>query len=283
MVGEPEYSNTFNPQSIVELINTFRSFVHGKVTDHKIVMYREKEPQSFEEKLTIKTGKTLWIPSTEEDIPLNDPDFSGNIIVKKEAEDFLEESGTPKYLVRSELSNILYTKAKSNIIAEIYCPVLYHEYAVGYIYTVNKKPKLEKYDKDFLSYVIQFSRVLSYSLEINGYYQQYSKTEMRQNAPVIDMSASGLLFGSAEDAIINRINILSDMDLNIDVAGSSLVIGTRIMRKFKDASNCYFAAQFLKISDEAFNFIFEYLYGKPFDEKEGLTWEGGAPPPPPAL
>ena len=279
LTGKPEYADDFNPESIVKLINTFRTYVKDKVTEHRIVMYRDKSPQSLEERLLIKTAKAFWIPSTEEDLPLHDPDFLGNIIVKKEVEDFLMSSGTPKYLVRSEIAHLLDKKAKSNVFSEIYCPILYQEYAVGFIYLINRKPRNEKLSSELLKYVLQFSRVLSYSLEINGYYRQHRKADVQHQALVIDISAAGLLFATSEETVYKKINLYNDLDLNIFLEERRVVFSSRIMRKLQDNKNYYFGAQFMKASDDDFHYLFEFLYGKPYTTEAANLWEGGTPPP----
>jgi hypothetical protein len=280
MVEKPEYSASFDPTRIGDLIASFRSSLRGRVSDVKIVMYRDKAPSTFEERLTVKLGKALWIPSTEEDLPLNDPAFAGTVIVKQEVEDFLAATGSPAYLVRSEVANLLYMKTKANITAELVCPILYHEYAVGYIHAVNRRPRAERFPQELLQEVVQFSRVLSYSLEANGYYRQHLKGRVEHDAPVLDMSASGLLFAVPGAEIEKKIDLFHDLHLHLEIEGRSLVIGTRVMRKFKDAERSYFAAQFLDVPEGDFNFLFEFLYGKPFTEEAQKQWEGGAPPPP---
>jgi hypothetical protein len=280
MVENIEIPESMDPRGLAELMASFRTAITGKASDHRIVMYRDKQPQTFEELVTVKTGKVLWIPSTEEDFPLNDPGFSGNVIVKKEIDEYFAETGTPPYLVRSELTNLLYTKSKSGIVSEIYCPILYHEYAAGYIWVVSKRPRTDRFGQDFLEYVLQFSRVLSHSLEVNGYYKQARKTEMEHSLPVIDMSASGLLFAAPSQELDKKIDLFHDMTFRLEVGGRTIPVGTRVMRKFDDGTTHYFAAQFLDIADADLNFIFEYLYGKPFDDKAQGTWEGGTPPPP---
>ncbi|RPJ04159.1 MAG: hypothetical protein EHM28_13945, partial [Spirochaetaceae bacterium] len=180
---------------------------------------------------------------------------------------------------KSEVSNVYYNKAKAGIQSEIYCPVLYHEYAVGYIYVINKKTH-KPLDEEFLQYVITFAKVLSYSLEINGYYKQYKKNMVEYKMPVIDISASGLLFATRIPDLNEKIKSFLDFDITIKFMGKTVIAGSRVMRKFNDTQYFYFAAQFLKISEDQFNALFEYLYGKSFSEKDEMNWEGGIPPPP---
>ncbi|MBN2352206.1 MAG: PilZ domain-containing protein [Spirochaetales bacterium] len=280
LVEAPEYSSSFNPSRIGDMTAAFRTSLQGRISDLTIVMYRDRTPATFEERLTVKLGKALWIPSTAEDLPLNDPGFSGNIIVKREVEDFLAVTGTPPYLVRSEATNLTAMKAKNGVTAELMCPILYHEYAVGYIHLVNTRPRTERFGRELLEEVVQFSRVLSYSLEINGYYLEHARGQIEHTAPVIDISASGLLFAAGGTELERKIDLFHDLRLHLEIEGRKLVLGTRIMRKFKDADSSYFAAQFMDVPERDFTFLYEFLYGKPFSEEAHKTWEGGSPPPP---
>jgi len=279
MIEEPEYSDTFDQTNIVELIKASRDYLGTKSSENKIVMFRENKPTKFEEKLIVKSGKILWIPNTETDFPLNDSIFPGSIIVKKDIRNYLETTGTPNFLFRSEISNILYNKVKAGIFSEIYCPILYHEYTVGYIYLSNKMTKKEQLDKDILQYVYQFSKVVSYALKAHGYYKQKQSTQSHVSAPIIDISASGLLFTTQNKKLDQKIFLHKDIDLNITINQRKTKIGSRIMRKFKDSLNFYFAAQFLGIATNDFHFLFEFIYGKPFTHEDEIKWEGGAPSP----
>lgn len=279
MIEKPEYSDSFDHTNIVDLIKGFRDYLDNIVTENKIVMFREKKPTRLEENLIVKIGKILWIPNTESGFPLNDTILPGYIIVKKDLKKYLEESGTPPFLVKSEIANILYNKVKSGVFSEIYCPILYHEYAVGYCYLSNGMNKKEMLDKDMLNYVYQFSKVLSYSLKAHGYYKQHTNSASHFTAPIIDISASGLLFTTQINELDQEIQLHKDINLTLKIDKRIIKIGSRIMRKFKDSINFYFAAQFLIVKPEDFSFVFEYIYGKPFTHEDESKWEGGAPSP----
>lgn len=242
-------------------------------------MYRERTPTSLEEKLITRLGKILWIPDTAGRLPDNEPMLSSIVITAQEFAEFLHNTGTTASLVKSEIAAFLYNKSKNNIYSEIYCPILYHEYAIGFIYAENNNKENKSFDVDFVQYIYQFSKVLSYSLEKHGYFEQQSQTMTRYQEPIIDMSAAGLLFATQSEEIDNKINLLEDIDITIKIKDKKIIIGSRIMRKFKDHSTFYFGVQYLKISDADFRFLFEYLYGKPFTKKDEMSWEGGSPPP----
>jgi hypothetical protein len=279
-VQPPEEDATFDPRRIQEVVKAFRVEMESRATDNKIVMLRDKMPRTWEEKTIVRMGKCLWIPSTTDDFPVRDPFPDERVITKGELIKLEEEAGVQPYVITSKLGNILYEKTKKDIVAELWCPVLYNEYVVGYIHVWNSAARRERISRELIEYVQQFSKVLCFSLVTNGYFKVENSTERRYEAPIIDMSASGLLFAHTASDLVKELLVHTDLELTVKVNRRTIPVGGRIMRKFKDAENSYFGVLFLKIEQADFHFLFEYLYGKPFDTSMEGMWEGGAPPPP---
>jgi hypothetical protein len=279
-VEPPEEDVTFDPRRIQEVVKTFRIRMETLTTDNKIVMLRDRMPRSWEEKTIVRLGKSLWIPSTAEDFPVRDPFPDERVITKSELIALEEEAGSAPYLVTSKLGNLLYEKTKKDIVSELWCPVLYNEYVVGYVHVWNTAARRERISRDLIEFVQQFAKVLCYSLVTNGYFKVENSTERRYEAPIIDLSASGLLFAHTSTELIKELLVHTDLDLTLRLDTRTMTVGGRIMRKFRDAENTYFGLLFLKIEQEDFQFLFHYLYGKDFDPSLEGTWEGGAPPPP---
>jgi len=279
-VEPPEESTAFDPKRIDEVVQTFRTRMQSLVSDSKIVMMRDRMPRTWEEKTIVRLGKCLWIPSTTEDFPSRDPFPDERVITKSELIKLEEEAGAQGHVITSKLGNILYEKTKKDIVAELWCPVLYNEYVVGYVHIWNTGARRERLSREIFEYVQEFSRTLCYSLVTNGYFKVERSTERRYEAPIIDMSASGLLFAHTSPELVRDLIVHTDLELTVKLERRTMLIGSRIMRKFKDAENAYFGVLFLKIAEEDFKVLFRFLYGKPFDPSLEGTWEGGAPPPP---
>jgi len=279
-VEPPEEDVTFDPRRIQEVVKAFRIKMETMTTDNKIVMLRDRMPRSWEEKTIVRLGKSLWIPSTAEDFPVRDPFPDERVITKSELIALEEEAGAAPYVITSKLGNILYEKTKKEIISELWCPVLYNEYVVGYIHVWNTAARRERISRDLIEFVQQFAKVLCYSLVTNGYFKVENSTERRYEAPIIDLSASGLLFAHTSADLVKELLVHTDLDLTVRLDTRTIPVGGRIMRKFRDAENTYFGLLFLKIEQEDFQFLFHYLYGKEFDPSLEGKWEGGAPPPP---
>jgi hypothetical protein len=279
-VEPPEENASFDPRRIQEVVKTFRIRMETLVTDNKIVMLRDKMPRTWEEKMVVRMGKSLWIPSTEEDFPARDPFPDERVITKGELMKLEEDAGVQPYVITSRLGNILYEKTKKEIVSELWCPILYNEYVVGYVHVWNTAARRERISREILEYVQEFTKVLCYSLVTNGYFKVESSTERRYEAPIIDMSASGLLFAHTSTDLVRDLLVHTDLELTVRFEGRVITIGARIMRKFKDAENSYFGVLFMRIEPEDFTYLFRFLYGKEYDPSLEGTWEGGAPPPP---
>lgn len=279
-VPPPEADGTFDPRRIQEVVKAFRTRMETLATDNKIVMLRDRVPRLWEERTIVRLGKSLWIPSTGEDFPSRDPFPEERVVTKSELVALEEEAGSAAYVVTSKLGNILYEKSKRDIVSELWCPVLYNEYVVGYVYVWNTSDRRERISKDLVDLVQQFAKVLCYSMVTNGYFKVENSTARRYEAPIIDLSASGLLFAHTAADLVKDLLVHTDLELTVRLDSRTIPVGGRIMRKYRDAENTYFGLLFMKIDDEDFKHLFRYLYGKEFDSSLEGRWEGGAPPPP---
>ena len=274
----------FDLDNLQGLYKTFKEKVASRVSYGKINMLRDKIPESYEEKLLAATGKTLWIASTEEDFPAADPFGDDRVITRRELVKHEESFDRPAHVISSKLSNILYEKQKKRIHAELYCPVIYESYLIGYVYLCNRNEKKERIEQDLVDYVHDFVRILSYSLHASGYFSTSSTDgsvkEHRYEAPVIDISASGLLFAHPREELAKQLLIHTDLDITLRFSDRRIDIGSRVRRKIQDSQRYYYGIQFLRISDDDLSYLFAKLYGKPFSLEEEQKWEGGTPPPP---
>lgn len=278
-VEDPRVSDQFDPRSIDGLIREFRKKIAGHVQVDHILMMRNRVPSSYEEKLLAATGKIFWIPSVDEGFPLRDPFPEERIITKKDLARYEESIGTPPPIIPSKIANILYEKQKKGIYSEVYCPVLYDVYMIGYIRLANMEQKREKIGKETLEYLAQFAQVLSYALKINGYFDDKGPREQRYEAQIIDISASGLLFAHPAERLAEELQIHTDLELFLKLGDRRMQIGSQVRRKFQDKERSYFGVQFLRIDPQDFRFLFELLYGKPLRPEDENSWEGGTPPP----
>ncbi len=278
-VTEPELAADFDPSNIQDLIRSFKEKAKSLASEIEITMFRSRKPETFEEKLIARLGKVLYIPSTSEDFPEQDPFPEGRIITQDGFFRYKEFSPLPQKDEPEDPVALIASKKEQNIHAELFCPLLFHQYVVGYIHLVNKGGKKDRIERDALDYVYQFSKVLIYALDLNGYFKTEGKEPKHFDAQIVDMSASGLLFAHNSPELAESLVLYTDIELVIRIGKRKIFIGGRTMRKFKSRDLAYYGIQFLDIKPEDFRYLFEFLYGRTFSEEDEKRWEGGALPP----
>jgi len=276
-----EVRENFDFGSLDQLHKSFRERTEKAVSTSRIVMLRDKVPEKYEEKLIADLGKMLWIPLTEEDWPAKDPFPDERVILRRDLVKYEESLDRPAYVITSKLGNILYEKQKKGVHSELWCPVLYESYIIGYVYLANLEERKERISKELADWVWEFAKVLSYSLQLSGYFTSGQQvTERRYESPIIDISAAGLLFAHPRQELSRDLLVHTDLDVIVRFPERRLSIHARVRRKFQDGERSYFGLQFLSITPEDLAFLFQKLYGRPYSSEEDGRWEGGTPPPP---
>ena len=279
-VDKPSVYEDFDFTVISQLINDFKGKIEEKGFKHLIQMFRERGPNSYQEEIITKTGKILYIPSTSGEFPDDHFSIGGRLITKGTAVN-QEYNKIMKYPIKSpnELSDLLLEKDKNGIKSEVYCPIIYQEYIVGYIYVFGEDNIKNKLDISVVEFVHQFTKVIAYSLKINGYFDGISHVKTDYAASVIDVSASGLLFMDPSIDLANNLVLYSDIDLELKIGHRKMKISSRVMRKYDGEFTHYYGVQFMDIKPEDFRFLFDEIYGREFTQEDETKWEGGADPP----
>lgn len=270
---EPEFSKDFDPSSIQNLIKSFQRKMKKLVSVNKIIILRNKVPTTYEEKLLAKTGKIIWIPFIKDGFLLkNDyPEFS--LLSYQELIDYEIEMGTPRSEIGPKLENILKEKLKKGFYSQLYCPVFYNEYLVGYIYVCNFYAKKNEISIDILKYVYEFSKVLCYSLKTHHYFKPKRTEDLSYSSSLLDISGSGLLFAHPENSLSVHLPIHSNLTITLKIGKRKMEIESLVIRKYKDRNTNYFALRFTKITPEDFRFLYEFIYGKPYSIESGTIWD----------
>ncbi len=257
-------NNKFDISSINNLIAEFRGIISKHCDKNRITMFRDREPQTFEEKLIAGTGKIFFMQSIYEGIKPPETETELSIVDKSE-------------LKPEDVEILLADMKKAGIYSVLYCPVLYHEYTAGYIYLCNEKNK--KIEIDTLEYVYQFSKILAWSLNKNDYFSGGQTKAIDFNSQIVDISASGLMFADSSESLSDVLNIYTDLNLELRIGKRKMKIFSRVMRKFHDRGMTFYGVQYMDINPEDFRYLFEYVYGRVFNENDSTLWEGGSRPP----
>ncbi len=276
---KPEVSIKFDSTSIEDLMSDFRGKVKELVSTNRITMFRDKEPSSFEENLIARYGQAFYIPSSDGPLPEEEIVPECAIITRRMVGKFLEDEGTQKANIALRIRRILDEKGENGINSELYCPILYHEYVIGYIYTANTGERKNSIGEDVLEYVCQFTKVLAYSLKMHGYFQSEKPEPITYDTNIIDISASGLLFAHSSTELADELVLYTDFEMVLQMGPRKLKVPARVMRKFREANMSYYGILFLDMPPEDFRFLFDFVYGREFTQEDENKWEGGSPPP----
>ncbi len=274
------FSDKFDFSSIESLIKDFKSKASEIASENKIVMFRARDPETFEEKLIVETGKCLFIPDTEAGRLPDKTSPVASMIVTSEY--FLNRDGSEKEFLGKTLRQVdkaIREKFSNGINSEIYCPVIYHEYVVGYVYLANVKNRFVVFTEQDLAFCKEFCRFLAFVLDKNGYFADKKQAEDEFSPEIVDISASGLLFTHPEKKLSELLGLYGDIQLTLKVGPRKMNILSRVMRKYEYKGRFFYGIQFLEIEPEDFRFLFEYVYGRNFTEEDDRLWEGGAVPP----
>ena len=276
---EDVYSDDFDFSNLKELFQQFKSKSTSFSDESEIVMLRGRKLDSFEEKIITDTGKSFFLPDTT--MPLPDKTKVNSEFAITE-DFFLDKHGNEIVICDKNLRQLevlIKKKYENGIFSELFTPVIYHEYAVSYIRLYNNKTKNKPFTDRTLTFVREFSRILAFSLEKQGYFSGGVLKESKFQPEIIDLSASGLLFTHPEKKLSEMLGMYGDLKLILKIGPRKIEMSSRVMRKYKIKDVFFYGIQFLEIIPEDFRFLFDYVYGRPFSNDDDRYWEGGAEPP----
>ena len=276
---EDIYTDEFDMSSLKELFQQFKAKAASYSDESEIIMLRGKNLNTFEEKIITDTGKSLVIPDTRLPLPKKSKINSEYAITE---ELFLDERGNEIVVCNKNLRQLevlIKKKREEEIFSELFTPVIYHEYAISYIHLYNNKTRNKPFTDKTLTFVREFSRILAFSLEKQGYFSEGILKESNFNPEIIDLSASGLLFTHPEKKLSEMLGMYGDLKLMLKIGPRKIEMLSRVMRKYKVKGIYFYGIQFLEIVPEDFRFLFDYVYGRPFSDEDDKYWEGGAEPP----
>ncbi|MBN2441512.1 MAG: PilZ domain-containing protein [Spirochaetales bacterium] len=272
-LSEPTYTEDFNPSDIQNLIRSFRKKMEELVSVNKIIMLRNTNPSTYEEKLMAHTGKIIWIPYIDEGFLLKNPFPEVSLLTYQEIADYELGMGTLRGEIGNKFKILLKEKKDKGFYSQLYCPLLYTHYLVGYIYLCNTSEKKIGITIHTLKYVNEFSKVLCYSLKTNHYFNSQDLGNNSYSTPVIDISASGLLFAHTEKYLSVELPLHAEIMITLKIGKRKIETGSTVIRKYMDKNRYYFALKFTRITREDFRFLYEFIYGKKYSVEAETIWE----------
>ena len=273
MDGE-QFIKSIDPKNLNALIAQMSTWVKGYASGSKLMIFKDVKPSVLEEHLLAETGKTLYLPSVEAGFPEEDLWPKKRVVTGENFKRYLESTGVPYDNLDEACAHFLKEKHDSGILSDIWVPILFQEYVIGYVHiwidTADKPP----FDYGVIDTMHQFAKILANSLKVNGYFETGKIRSQTFGGKIIDISPSGLLFSYPHSALSSA--LLPNSELSVRLASPRRTVNckAKIIRRYKDASYGYFGCRFSELAPEDLRFLFEYLYGKPFTDSDATFFSG---------
>jgi hypothetical protein len=259
-IGTGSFFDNINPGKTKELIDEMLDWAKNYTSGCKIINFLDKKPETMEELILSETGRALFLPTTAEGFPRADPDK--RIITEVMFKQYLESIGVEPDDLDNACAAFINSKREEGIFSDMWIPILFQEYVIGYIHIWNSKVGRVPFDYTMLDKMRDFARLLAFSLKENGNFESSKLPSEPFHGNIIDISASGLLFAHPESDLCS--SLMVNVNLVARIITSKRVIATivTITRRFKDKTTMYFGCCFNEMLPEDMRFIFELIYGK---------------------
>ena len=271
---EEEIFKSLDPRDLSGLINQMEVLIKRFATGYKIVVFKDIVPYSIEERVITETGRSLYIRSTLMPLPFEDPYPRKKLITEEMFKNFLVDSDQDFPNADAAYEKFLKQKHDRGVYSDLWMPILFQEYVIGYISVWIDKEGLQLFDYGVVDTLYQFAKILAHSLKINRYFESGKIKNDPFDGRIIDISASGLLFSYPISNIAST--LLQDTTLSVELKTPQRTVKckARIVRTFKDKFREYFGCIFTNMQPEDLRFFFEYIYGKTFTDKDAAFLSG---------
>ena len=266
---------SMDPKNLTGLVDQMAAWIKGYANGYKLVIFRDVKPGITEEYIIAETGRSLFLPSTRSNsLPHTDPYPDGRLITEEMFKRYLESTGVDLTFVDDAYKRFIKTKLDSGIFSDLWVPILFQEYVIGYIHVwINREGRLP-FDFSVIDTLYQYAAILAYSLKLNSYFESGKIKKEMFDGKVIDISASGLLFIYPNSPLAS--SLLPNIELTIKLLTPHRTVTTnaQIVRRYRDNAQGYFGVRFLDMAPEDMRFLFEFIYGKAFTDSDASFLTG---------
>lgn len=257
----PALSAGFDVSSISGLLDSFKAMASTMYSRNGIVMFKKgREPDCIEEMLIADSGRTLLLTSMHGPLPSVDPYPEGRIITQSMADAF---EGPGIFLEGSALEKSRSEKSASGIVSELFCPLLYYQYVIGYVYLMNDESRKAILDYRAVDFAWEFSRILAYSLKSNNYFKIDENAPLDPYKPqIVNMSSTGCLFAMPKTMFKLKLKVATILNVILykEHGEGSVSIMGRVARHLEDKQNDYYGIAFLNTEQDALETLHASLY-----------------------
>ena len=266
--------DNLNLKNLNDLIAQMGAMIKNYASDYKLVMFKDSEPSTTEEHLLAETGKAFYLPSTLESLPEEDPYPKKRIITEDIFKRYLETIGVEYENLDKACAEFITEKLESGIFSDIWMPILFQEYVIGYVHAWTSTVGMPPFDFGMVDTLFQFSKILAASLKFNNFFEEGKLENVTFEGRIIDISVSGFLFTYPISPFSSM--LLPDSELSVRLSSPRRTVNAtaRIIRHYRDNTQGYFGCHFTDMEIEDIRFLFEYIYNKTFTDKDAAFLTG---------
>ncbi len=257
-VEMPALSEDLDSSSIQTLMDSFKQKAGMFAGVNGVIMFaKPRMPETIEEKLIANFGRSLLIPSTRTSLPAEDPYPEGRIITQSMADTY---EGPSIFIDGSNLEKSRLAKSGSGITSELYCPIQFYQFVIGYVYMRNDDSHRMCMDYKSLDFAWEFSRILAYKLQEHNYFKLSEKKPDPYKPVVLDLSPGGCLIGLPKAKFAIQLKPNTGLRILLRSHGETQEIKAKIARKFADPTTTFYGLAFMGVNDELMSTLKQMLY-----------------------
>jgi hypothetical protein len=253
----PQLSAGLDSSSLVSLVDSFRSKASTIASEGRIIMYKNRGPETIAEEMPARLGRVLFVPSSLANLPLTDPYPSGRIITSEMAKDY---EGVSTVAQGSRLSAFLRERAVEGMCSGLWSPVLYYHYTVGIVHMNNGPERRRALDFEAVDLAWEFSRVLAWFLRRHGYFANSAGEPSFLKGNVIDASPAGILAALPPGS--PKVDSNSVIKIRLGLKGKKIVCSGKVARRYDERGHGFCGIAFMDLSAQDTAALSLGLYGE---------------------
>ena len=234
----------------------------------RVADFGKEKPRRLEERLVAGTGLILHIPSHGEGLARQDPSPEGRIMTERRFLQGLARLGYGAGAANEMLDSFVRGKAELGIYSEVWAPIRFQEYALGYVCLWTKlrggKPPLNYQAAERAA---QYARLLARAFQEGGRFESRRRPKEACAARIVDISASGLRFAWPPSDPGPGLPAGMELDASLETPERSVRTAVRVARH-AGAGTAEMGCRFVGLAEEDRSWLFEYLYGEPLSAEE---------------
>ena len=265
-------AQSFDAFNADTLMNEHRAWFSAVSDGYMITLFKQKKPVAWEELALNHYGKIFFFSYDDGGFISEKQNKDNAFITELELKQFISQNIDSSMDMNKIMQDIAQKRTQNNIISDCFVPIIFIDYIVGYIHLwvsggpawgggASKKPfSFETVDK-----IKKATLVFAWVFERNGLFAEGRREPAFFTPEILDISPGGFRFvrmrGDEADIFLE-----GDMlKVEIAIKDRQIKCNAAITTGYSDIAHSYYRCRFEDIELEDVRFLYEYLYGKPFN------------------